>query len=102
MFHITNINDPKKFSLTGKHQIIVCDSARGLIVLDLPAASKNVGLVFIIKHVGPGTHGVRITPDGSDLIEGTASVCLTAPLKFIELVANVIDKKGVWHIIGRN
>lgn len=100
--NITNIVGDANLSLSSEQQIIVCDSTNGAIVLDLPAAVENVGHVFIVKHISPGTHGVTITADGSDRIDGKPSAAMTAPLKFIELVANVVGEKGVWHIIGRN
>lgn len=99
---ISNIIGPDKLALTSEHQIIVCDSAKGSIVLDLPPAEKKIGRILLVKHISPGTHGVKITADGSDLIDGKASAALTSPFKYIELVANVIAGLGVWHIIGRN
>lgn len=99
---ITNIEGLANLKLSSDQQLIVCDSTAGAVTLDLPPADENVGCVFIVKHISPGPHGVKITADGSDLIDGKASAAMTAQFKFIELVANVIGGHGVWHIIGRN
>jgi hypothetical protein len=99
---VTNLLGPVKLKLTSDHQLVICDSTVAAVTLDLPPADENVGRVFIVKHISPGPHGVKITADGSDLIDGKASAAMTAQFKFIELAGNVIGGKGVWHIIGRN
>jgi len=99
---ITNVIGPAKIALTPSQHLIVCDSTVAAVTLDLPPADENVGCVFIIKHISPGPHGVRITADGSDLIDGKASAAMTAQYKFVEIVANIVGGAGVWHIIGRN
>jgi hypothetical protein len=99
---ITNLAGPVSLKLTSAHHLIVCDSTVAAVTLDLPPADENVGRVFIVKHISPGPHGVKITADAPDLIDGKVSAAMTAQFKFIELVGNVIGGNGVWHIIGRN
>jgi hypothetical protein len=60
--------------------------------LYLPAASSVTPVANLtIKKIGAGSHPIRITPQGNDLIEGKSSYRLSTPLDYVTIVSDGIS-----------
>jgi hypothetical protein len=94
---ITNVDGPATIDLK-EEQIIIANSAAGVIRLNLPAAKVQEGRTFVIKRISIGSL-VQIFAAGGDQVEGQGSIQLTAQNRFVHLVAN--PKLNAWHVIGQ-
>ena len=94
---ITNIDGPAIIDLK-EEQIIIANSAGGVIRLNLPAAKAQEGRTFVIKRISTGSL-VQIFAAGGDQVEGQGSIQLTAQNRFVQLVAN--PKLNAWHVIAQ-
>lgn len=94
---ITNVDGPATIDLK-EEQIIIANSAAGVIRLNLPAAKAEEGRTFVIKRISTGSL-VQIFAAGGDQVEGQGSVQLTAQNRFVQLVAN--PKLNAWHVIAQ-
>jgi hypothetical protein len=65
------------------------------LTLTLPAASSNNGMQVIIKKVDLSTQPVTIRAAGSDNIESTTTIKLSAPFSGVKLVAN--SAANLWY-----
>jgi hypothetical protein len=79
-------------------ELVLCDTQGGAIELDLPAAADDPGRVVTIKRITTGSQ-VKVVSLAPDLIDGKASMALTAQFKFVQLVSG---GKGAWHVIASN
>ena len=64
----------------------------------LPPTAGQDGRLMIIKRISTGSQ-VQIGANAGDLIEGQASLILTAQNRFVQLVAN--EKLKAWHVIAQ-
>lgn len=77
------------------HTIVVNPNAVAGTVT-LPAAASSTGRVLVVKHANASQNTVTIDPDGAELIDGNATLVLTAKQ------AAQIQSDGVaWVVIAR-
>lgn len=73
--------------LSTDDEMVVCDSASGLLRVSLPDATTVPGITVVIKATNAGTTGnpVRVQPAGGSgqNIDGNASIDLTADQEFL-------------------
>jgi hypothetical protein len=65
-------------TLTQAHYRVRVDASGGAVTITLPPASKFTGKVYRVKKVDSSANTVTIVPDGSDVIDGAASIVLAA------------------------
>jgi hypothetical protein len=95
---VTNVQGPTSIGLTDE-QIIIADSTAGVVRLALPPTAGQDGRIVIIKRISTGSQ-VQIGGSSGELIEGQASIILTAQNRFVQLVAN--EKLKAWHVIAQS
>jgi hypothetical protein len=95
---VTNVQGPISLALTNE-QIIIADSTVGPVRLALPATAGQDGRVVIVKRISTGSQ-VQVGAVSGDLVEGQASIILTAQNRFVQLVAN--EKLKAWHVIAQS
>ena len=94
---ISNVDGPISFDLKDE-QIVIANSTNGVVRMVLPPTAGQDGRLMIIKRVSTGSQ-VQIGANAGDLIEGQASLILTAQNRFVQLVAN--EKLKAWHVIAQ-
>lgn len=77
------------------HTIIVNPTAVAGTVT-LPAASSSTGRIFVVKHANTSQNSVTIDPNGAELIDGNATLVLTA-----RQAAQMQCDGVAWHVIAR-
>ena len=78
--------------LDNSYHIVFVDSTSGNITITLPALLTNVGKSYIIKNIG--ANKVIINPNGSDLIDGSASLVINNIYESYRLEADT-----EWYLI---
>jgi hypothetical protein len=94
---ITNVDGPISFDLKDE-QIVIANSTAGAVRMVLPPTAGQNGRVLVIKRISTGSQ-VQIGANAGDLVEGQASIILTAQNRFVQLVAN--EKLKAWHVIAQ-
>ncbi len=94
---ISNVVGPISFDVKDE-QIIIADSTAGTVRMVLPPTAGQDGRLIVIKRISTGSQ-VQIGANAGDLIEGLASLILTAQNRFVQLVAN--EKLKAWHVIAQ-
>jgi len=94
---ISNVDGPISFDLKDE-QVVIANSTSGVVRMVLPPTAGQDGRLMIIKRISTGSQ-VQIGANAGDLIEGQASLILTAQNRFVQLVAN--EKLKAWHIIAQ-
>jgi hypothetical protein len=94
---ISNVVGPISFDLKDE-QIVIADSTAGTVRMVLPPTAGQDGRLIVIKRISTGSQ-VQIGANAGDLIEGQASLILTAQNRFVQLVAN--EKLKAWHVIAQ-
>jgi hypothetical protein len=94
---ISNVVGPISFDVKDE-QIIIADSTAGTVRMVLPPTVGQDGRLIVIKRISTGSQ-VQIGANAGDLIEGLASLILTAQNRFVQLVAN--EKLKAWHVIAQ-
>ncbi|HKG47262.1 MAG TPA: hypothetical protein VKB02_11080 [Pyrinomonadaceae bacterium] len=94
---ITNIDGPATIDLTNE-QVVMANSAAGVVRLNLPLTAGQNGRVLVIKRISTGSQ-VQIAAGAGDLVEGQASIILTAQNRFVQLIGN--EKMKAWHVIAQ-
>ncbi len=94
---ISNVDGPISFELKDE-QIVIANSTNGVVRMVLPPTAGQDGRLMIIKRISTGSQ-VQIGANAGDVIEGQASLILTAQNRFVQLVAN--EKLKAWHIIAQ-
>ena len=89
------VNTDSPYSLTSSTRTLLCDTSSGAITVNLPAASGNSGLSFIIKLT---TSGNTLTIDGnaSETIDGATAHELRADSEFVKIVCDGTN----WQIVA--
>jgi hypothetical protein len=94
---VTNIDGPATIDLK-EEQIIIANSTNGVVRMTLPPTAGQDGRLIVIKRISTGSQ-VQIAANAGDLVEGQASLILTAQNRFAQLVAN--EKLKAWHVIAQ-
>jgi hypothetical protein len=95
---VTNVQGPATIELK-EEQIIIADSTAGVVRLALPPTAGLDGRIVVIKRISTGSQ-VQIGAGAGELVEGQASIILTAQNRFVQLVAN--EKLKAWHVIAQS
>ncbi|HSL52857.1 MAG TPA: hypothetical protein VK868_00620 [Pyrinomonadaceae bacterium] len=94
---ITNVEGPATIDLK-EEQIIIANSAAGLVRLNLPPSNEQEGRTFLVKRISTGSL-VQIFAGPGDQVEGQGSIQLTAQNRFVQVIAN--PKLNAWHVIAQ-
>jgi len=74
---------------------VFIDCTSGNKVVDLPLASKSLGVTYSIKKTGATANTVTIAGNGGDLVEGSATLVISVVNKTENLVCNGVG----WFLI---
>lgn len=66
------------YTATALDHTILCDASGAAFTVTLPPAAQNKGKVLVVKKTDASVNAVTIAPNGSDTIEGAATVALSA------------------------
>jgi len=92
---ITSVASP--YTVTASNGVILVNASGGAITINLPASSGAFGREYIIKRTDATiTNAVNITANGTDTIDGQATVSLTAQYQSFTIIS---DGAGHWYII---
>lgn len=94
---ITNVQGPATIDIK-EEQVIIANSALGVVRLNLPLAGGQDGRTLVVKRISTGSL-VQIFAGGGDQVEGQGSIQITAQNRFVQLVANA--KLNAWHVIAQ-
>jgi hypothetical protein len=94
---VTNVDGPTTVNVTNE-QIIVANTAGGVVRVSLPPTAGQAGRTIIVKRISTGQQ-VQIFAGAGDQVEGGGSINLTAQNRFVQLVAN--PKLNAWHVIAQ-
>lgn len=83
---ITNSDSP--YTLTNSTKTLFCDATEGTIGVSLPTAVNNNGKLFEIIKTDSSVNALTISADGSETINGLASVGLAAQYDTLKIVSN--------------
>lgn len=78
--------------------MILADSSSNAITINLPVASENSGRIVNIKDKGgnAGTNNITIDPNGSETIDGGATVAISSNYGSMTVLCDGAN----WHIFG--
>lgn len=88
------INDTDSpFTAVYTHSIIGCDTTSGPITINLPPANgTNIGAGFVLtikdESGTAGSNNITIDPDGSELIDGSATAVMTINYSSLKIYSN--------------
>jgi hypothetical protein len=75
---------------------MICDASGGAFSVNLPAASSNIGRIYVIKNIGAsGT--VTIDGNGSEPIDGATTYALTTQYQAVRIQCNAAGTG--WYIV---
>jgi hypothetical protein len=74
------------------------DATAAAVTITLPLAENQIARDYTIKKVDAGANTVTVQASGSDLIDGAASVTLSAQYDSVTVKSN---GDGIWDIIAR-
>ena len=94
---VSNVVGPATIQLTNE-QIVIADSTAGVVRLALPLTTGQDGRMMIVKRISIGSQ-VQIGAGAGEVVEGQASILLTAQNRFVQLVAN--EQLKAWHVIAQ-
>jgi hypothetical protein len=75
--------------------IILADATSNAITVNLPAASGNSGLQYVIKKIDSSVNTVTVDPDGSEMIDTFTTLVITTQDESITIVCDGSN----WFII---
>jgi hypothetical protein len=84
------------YTATATDAILLGDATGGAFAFTLPAASANPGKRYSVKKLDSSGNSVTISPNGGDLIDGSASQILSQPKQALTIVSDGTN----WQIIG--
>lgn len=67
---------------------ILCDATSGAIILNLPAAASNTGLVLCVKKINNTANNITIDPNGAELIDLGATLVVSTYLQSVMFQSN--------------
>ena len=88
---ITVVNN----TTAGTDSTILVNAASGAVTITLPAAATKTNYFYRIKKIDSSTNTVTVTPNGSDKIDGNATMVIAYQYSCMDLVSNGSN----WYII---
>ena len=76
--------------------LLICDATGGAITVNLPPVSYKDGHVLVFKRINAGA-GVTIAADGTETIDGAASISLAAQWTVATIVGVV--RTSSWAVL---
>jgi len=76
------------YTLTASDSIVSADATGGAFTLTLPTAVGITGREYVVKRINAGANNVTIDGAGSELIDGAATLVLTAQWQAARVVSN--------------
>lgn len=87
------------YSVASSDVVIVCNTTNGTITINLPAASSSNGrLLRIIDSGNAGTNAITIAANGSDTIQGNATLIMNIDNESISTISVHSVLPGEWRI----
>lgn len=87
------------YSVASSDVVIVCNTTNGTITINLPAASSSNGrLLRIIDSGNAGTNAITIAANGSDTIQGNATLIMNIDNESISTTSVHSVLPGEWRI----
>ena len=87
------------YSVASSDVVIVCNTTNGTITINLPAASSSNGrLLRIIDSGNAGTNAITIAANGSDTIQGNATLIINIDNESISTISVHSVLPGEWRI----
>ena len=83
------------YTATVFDDVILVDATNGAVTITLPKASNASKKVLIIKKTDSSANAVTIDGDGSETIDGSATVSLSNQYD----VKTIISDGSAWHVI---
>lgn len=68
--------------------VILSNATSGAMLVNLPAASAQIGQTYNIKKIDASANTVTITPNGPDLIDGAGSVVMNIQYQSYQIVSD--------------
>jgi hypothetical protein len=84
---VTLVAGDSPYAITDADQVVYVDSTAGSVTVDLPAAADSAGRVLVFKKLVAG-NTLTIDGNASELVEGGATLALTAALATARLHCN--------------
>jgi hypothetical protein len=82
--------------LDNSNYIILADASSNTVTLNLPAASGNTGLTYIIKRTdATGSNTVILDANASETIDGSTTYTLTSQYQSIRIICDGSN----WYIM---
>ena len=75
-------------TLDDTNHIVLCDCTSNAITINLPAASGNTGLTYIIKKTDSTGNAVTVDGSGSEAIDGATTKAITTQYDYIRIVCD--------------
>jgi hypothetical protein len=82
-------------TLDGSNHIVLCDATSNAITINLPAASGNTGLTYVIKKIDSSANAVTVDGSGAETIDGSTTAVISSQYDFYQigtLLVNNITK----------
>lgn len=87
-YGLTNQTKTASYTLTTSDMVIFADSTSAVVTITLPTAVGINGRVYFIKRVSTGKNMVKISPSGSETIDGGTVYYLGAQYHSVCLMSN--------------
>lgn len=94
-FALKVVTKTTDYTATIKDAVILCDASGGAFAITLPASAGAQGLMLYIKKTDASANAVTIDGDGSETVDGAATLVLASQYDAARLVA---DGTG-WAVI---
>jgi hypothetical protein len=78
--------------------VVECDATTASFVVNLVAASSNLGRLYFVKKTDSSVHTITITPNGSDKIDGAATYVLSTQYQIVGICSDGTN----WIICSTN
>lgn len=92
---VTKINTDSAYTVLSTDFSIICNAVSGAIIVNLPDATGS-GRILEIKKIDASANLVTPTGTGGSLIDGAATITLTAQWEAVTLQDTAVD---AWHIL---
>lgn len=86
-------------TVTYEDCVLLCDASGGAVTLNLPSAAAVPGKVLFIKKTEASANAVTITPNGSETIDGAASLAIGGgSTRASRIIISDGSNWHVWHV----
>lgn len=86
--------------LADSTEIVLCDATAGAFTVTLPPAATNTGRVIGVKKTDSSANAVTIDGNAAELIDGAATLVITAQNAHSVLGCDGVGWKVLWSVSG--